>query len=88
MNKNKLTKKLSIDPKEEPRLEFWMNKSSDYTIRREVIERNNYREVAQYLTLAPGAGLSEHRKLIRIQIPDHLRLPDNHLLETRYCDFR
>jgi len=43
-----------IERKPEPRLEFWANNSSDYTIRREEIERMHFINVADYLYSIPG----------------------------------
>ncbi|MDR0796000.1 MAG: carboxypeptidase-like regulatory domain-containing protein, partial [Tannerella sp.] len=47
-----------IDRKEERRLEFWANRSSDFTVRREEIERVFYSNTAQYLTFVPGVRVS------------------------------
>ncbi|MDR0796542.1 MAG: carboxypeptidase-like regulatory domain-containing protein [Tannerella sp.] len=44
--------------KEEPRLQFWANASSDATIRRDEIERLAYRNVVDYLRRVPGVRVS------------------------------
>ena len=43
-----------IDRKEERRLEFYGNRGSEYTIRRDIMDKVYYNHVAQYLTYAPG----------------------------------
>jgi len=43
-----------IEQKVERRLEFWVNASADYTIRRDLIEKIFYINVAQYLNYVPG----------------------------------
>jgi hypothetical protein len=40
--------------KEERRLDFWANSSSDFTIRREQLDKLYYPNLAQYLSLVPG----------------------------------
>jgi len=47
-----------IDRKKEPRLEFWLNSSADYTVRREQMDKLYYPNLAQYLTLVPGVTVS------------------------------
>jgi len=47
-----------IDRKEERRLEFYANRSSDYTLRREEIEKVAFIYTAQYLTLIPGVRVT------------------------------
>jgi len=47
-----------IDRKKEPRLEFWLNSSADYTVRREKMDKLYYPNLAQYLTLVPGVTVS------------------------------
>ncbi|MDR2232934.1 MAG: TonB-dependent receptor plug domain-containing protein [Tannerella sp.] len=48
-----------IDRKEEHRLEFWANRSSDYTIRREQLDKLYYHHIAQYITFIPGVNVSQ-----------------------------
>ena len=43
-----------IDRRDEARLLFWANVKSDVTIRREEIERHDFRHVADYLRMIPG----------------------------------
>jgi hypothetical protein len=47
-----------IERKQEPRLEFWANRSADYTIRREEIERMHFSFTAQYLSLVPNVKVN------------------------------
>ena len=46
--------------KDEPRLQFWANKSSDHTITRETIEKHNFAFIHQYLYLTGGVRVDEN----------------------------
>jgi TonB-dependent SusC/RagA subfamily outer membrane receptor len=47
-----------IDRKKEPRLEFWLNSSANYTVRREQMDRVYFPHIAQYLMYVPGAKVT------------------------------